>query len=425
MDWELIKQTRAAELATLAETIKVLNDDDALELFKSTLPSASMSLVQVKVGSAAVRSRALAFVTNARAGAQKGHLATQPGLDLLALALSGKKAGFEKVIAMIDSMVANLGKEQADDDNLKAYCEDSLDKADDKRKTLENSLADSGAAIEEMNGDLAQLTEQIAQITADVKALDKAVADATELRQNENADYKQLMSDDTTAKELLNFAKNRLNKFYNPKMYKPPAKRELTAEERITVNLGGVVTTPAPGGIADTGIGAAFVQTSSVVAPPPPPETFGPYSRKDEMGNGVISMIDLLIKDLDKEMQEADVNEKNSQEEYETMMSESAAKRAADSKSITDMSAEKAATEESLQAENDHKADTTGEHMNTMKNIASLHAECDWLVQYYDVRKQARADEVESLQNAKAVLSGAGYSLVQQGRLRGQVTKHV
>merc|ERR1712228_413909 len=78
----------------------------------------------------------------------------------------------------------------------------------------------------------------------------------------------------------------------------------------------------------------------------------------------------------DKEMQEAGVNEKNSQEEYETMMRDSASKRAADSKSITDMSAEKAATEESLQAETDTKADTTGEHMNTMKNIASLHAEC-------------------------------------------------
>merc|ERR1712151_1164974 len=337
---------------------------------------------------------------------------------------SGKKAGFEKVIGMIDSMVANLGKEQTDDDHLKAYCEASLDKADDKRKTLENSIADSGAAIDEMNGAIGQLTEQIAQTTADVKTLDKAVAEATELRQNENADYKKLMSDDTTAKELLNFAKNRLNKFYNPKLYKPPPKRELTAEERITVNLGGTVATPAPGGIADTGIDAAFVQTSSIVAPPPPPETFGPYSRKDEEGNGVISMIDLLVKDLDKEMQEATVDEKNSQEEYETMMSESAAKRAADSKSITDMSAEKAATEESLQAETDHKADTTGEHMNTMKNIASLHAECDWLMQYYDVRKQARADEVESLQNAKAVLNGANYALVQQSRLRGQVTKH-
>merc|ERR1740129_2354360 len=143
------------------------------------------------------------------------------------------------------------------------------------------------------------------------------------------------------------------------------------------------------------------------------------YSSKTDMGNGVIAMIDLLIKDLDKEMQEADVTEKNSQEEYEAMMTESAAKRAADSKSITDMSAEKA-----VQAESDNKADTATEHANTMKNIASLHGECDWLLKYYDVRKQARADEVESLNNAKAVLSGASYALVQQSRLRGQVSKH-
>merc|ERR1712151_485982 len=208
-DWELIKQTRAAELTTLAETIKVLNDDDALELFKATLPSASMSLVQVQVGSAAIRSRALALITKARAAAKKGHMSAQPQLDLLALALNGKKAGFEKVIGMIDKMVATLGKEQEDDDNLKAYCEESLDKADDKRKTLENSISDSEAAIDEMNGAIAQLTEQIAQLTSDVKALDKSVADATELRQNENADYKKLMTDDTNAKELPKFAKNR------------------------------------------------------------------------------------------------------------------------------------------------------------------------------------------------------------------------
>merc|ERR1711865_180445 len=112
-----------------------------------------------------------------------------------------------------------------------------------------------------------------------------------------------------------------------------------------------------------------------------------------------------------------------SKTEYEALMADSAAKRAADSKSITDKDSEKASTEESLQAENEAKADTTVEHMNTMKEIGSLHGECDWLVKYFDVRKQARADEIESLSNAKAVLNGATYSLIQQSRLRG-VSKH-
>merc|ERR1719162_2207669 len=57
-DWEVIKKTRSEELAALAETIKVLNDDDALELFKKTLPSAASSFVQMKVSARSMRSQA-------------------------------------------------------------------------------------------------------------------------------------------------------------------------------------------------------------------------------------------------------------------------------------------------------------------------------------------------------------------------------
>merc|ERR1719382_1212173 len=265
-----------------------------------------------------------------------------------------------------------------------------------------------------MTGTMEKLTEEIAALSAGIEALDKSVTQATELRKSDNADYKQLMSDDSTAKELLLFAKNRLNKFYNPKLYKAPPKRQLSEEDRLVDNLGGDVPTAAPGGIAGTGIGAVFAQVSAHSqqedAPPPPPETFGPYTKKTGEGNGVISMIDLLVKDLDKEMQEAEVDEKHAQSEYEVMMEESGAKRAADSKSITAMSSEKASTEEALQDEEDKKESTAQEHMDTMKQISALHGECDFLVKYHEARKQARADEVDSLNNAKAVLSGASYS---------------
>merc|ERR1719436_2016186 len=120
--------------------------------------------------------------------------------------------------------------------------------------------------------------------------------------------------------------------------------------------MGGTLApTPAPGGIAGTGIGAAaFAQGS--VAPPPPPETFGAYAKKGESSTGVISLMDLLIADLDKEMQEAEVTETESQKEYEAMMADSAAKRAEDAKSVTDKTSSKAAEEEALQAETDKKA---------------------------------------------------------------------
>merc|ERR1719183_2917360 len=121
------------------------------------------------------------------------------------------------------------------------------------------------------------------------------------------------MASDSAAKELLQFAKNRLNKFYNPKLYKPPPKRELTEEQRITVNMGGTLApTQAPAGIAGTGITAlADVSEHSVAKPPPPPEAPGAYQKSDQESNGVIAMIDLLVKDLDKEMTVAETEEKD------------------------------------------------------------------------------------------------------------------
>merc|ERR1712151_283775 len=116
--------------------------------------------------------------------------------------------------------------------------------------------------------------------------------------------------------------------------------------------------------------------------------------------------------------QETEVMETDSQKEYEEMMADSAAKRAQDSKSLADKNADKAATEENLQAETDKKAATTDELMATEEVIARLHGECDWLLKYFDVRKTARTTEIEALGRAKAVLSGADYSLMQTRRLR-------
>merc|ERR1719453_2831408 len=50
-EWAEYKKMQAMEMVALADTIKVLNDDDALELFKKTLPGASSSFVQLKVTS--------------------------------------------------------------------------------------------------------------------------------------------------------------------------------------------------------------------------------------------------------------------------------------------------------------------------------------------------------------------------------------
>merc|ERR1719313_1325618 len=162
-------------------------------------------------------------------------------LDFIALALRGKKVGFEKVIKLMDEMVVTLKKEQVDDDAKKEYCTTELDLADDKKKEVERAISDSEKAIAEAEEGIATVTEEIAALEEGIKALDKSVAEATEQRKEENEDYTALMAGNTAAKELILFAKNRMQKFYNPKLYKPPPKRELTEEEHITLNMGGTL----------------------------------------------------------------------------------------------------------------------------------------------------------------------------------------
>merc|ERR1719174_180655 len=323
-----------------------------------TLPSAS--LLQVKVTSTALRQRALDQIRFLRSA--------RPRIDLIALALNGKKIGFGEIIRMIDEMVATLKKEQVDDDGKMEYCKNQLDLTDDKLKELGHRLSDEEAQLAALQEGITTTTAEIDALEDGITALDKSVAEATEQRKKEHEEYSALMAANGAAKELILFAKNRMQKFYNPKLYKPPPKRELTEEERITLNNGGTLApTEAPGGIAGTGIGffaqvaereaqpetqtvevsvsasasggAASVNTGSVsanvaatsevkTADPgkvdlgAAPATFGGGGdyKKSESSGGALALMDLLVKDLTKEMTEAEAEERNAQADYEKML---------------------------------------------------------------------------------------------------------
>merc|ERR1712217_936772 len=116
------------------------------------------------------------------------------------------------------------------DDNKKEYCLAQFDDTDDKKKALERKLGQVNTGISDTQDAITTTTDEIAQLTAAIKALDKEVAEATEQRQEENKAFTEMMASDSAAKELLGIAKNRLNKFYNPKLYKAAPKVELSAE---------------------------------------------------------------------------------------------------------------------------------------------------------------------------------------------------
>jgi len=389
-EWDARVQTRAEELAAIAEAIKVLNDDDALDLFKKTLPSPGTSFVQVHAVAFRQRREALAAIRDA----QRLFGPDRAGLDFIALALQGRQVGFEKVIKMVDGLVADLAKEQQDDDQKKEYCAAQLDQTDDQKKALERSVSDRELAIDSAKEGVAKTSEELKALEKSIAQLDKSVLEATRQRKAEHEEFTELMSQNSAAKELLGLAINKLNRFYNPRLHKPePTEAPVLAEVSAHGRRGRE-------------------------APAPPPETFGAYAKKAE-SSGVIALLNRLIKDLEKEMTEAETTEEGAQADYEEMMKDSAEKRATASKSLTEKGALKASLETDMQDHTDAKNSAQKELSATTKYIASLHSECDWLLQYFDVRKSARAGEVDALKKAKAVLQGADFSFVETSNARG------
>merc|ERR1719311_1322361 len=114
-------------------------------------------------------------------------------------------------------------------------------------------------------------------------------------------------------------------------------------------------------------------------------------------------MMDMMIADLDKEIQEVEVEEKEGQKEYE--------------QSIEDKEGAKADLEAKLLKDEESKKATMNEAMATHQYLADVHADCDWLLTNFETRKSARSGEIDALTKAKAVLSGADYSLIQKSEV--------
>merc|ERR1719326_2846194 len=130
-------------------------------------------------------------------------------------------------------------------------------------------------------------------------------------------------------------AKNRMNKFYNPTLYKEPEK---AAEEDF------------------------FAQASvrRAAQPGPAPETFGEY-KKSEGSSSIIAMMDSMIRDVETDMADAKRDEEEAQKDYEEDMSDAATKRSDDSKLMVTKVGEKAEKATKLEELKESKRTKSGE----------------------------------------------------------------
>merc|ERR1719214_291320 len=128
---------------------------------------------------------------------------------------------------------------------------------------------------------------------------------------------------------LVEKAKNRMQKFYNPTLYKAPPKTEATMEEKIIT-------------------AGTFAQVHMHVAPPPAPELPSGPLQKNAKSAGVIGMMDTIISDLGSDMKDMEYEEKTASKDYAELMADSQETRAGDTKALTGKQTTKAEKEDEL-----------------------------------------------------------------------------
>merc|ERR1719247_2613176 len=248
---------------------------------------------------------------------------------------------------------------------------------------------------------LAQLTEDIATIGQEIKDIDKAVAQATEQRKEEHEEYTNAAQMSQAALGLVDKAKNRLKKFYQPSFV------ETKAEPQESGSQDGALFSSSFVQIKSHSRSKDLMDASD--DQPEAPETFSGEVKKNEKSAGVIGMMDQIMRDLENDMKDAEYEEKTAQDDYSKLMGESEATRQQDTKSIADKEASKADLEAKLVTDKDTAASNAEELANVQTAISDLHGTCDFIVQNYDLRKEARTNEIDALKNAKAMLSGANF----------------
>jgi chromosome segregation ATPase len=381
------------EIAAISEAIAILNDDDSLDVFKKALPSSFVqSVAFLQKGDATASRTRKAEALLAGVAAKRKDVRLSLLLYTLGSKLKMKSTGgFDDVTKMIDDMIVLLGKQQTEDEKQKAYCEGEFDKAADEEAAATTKLGQTDAKLSELTDLIGTLMEEISGLEASIAALDKSVADATEQRKEEHASYVEQMQMNEAAMGLVEKAKNRMQKFYNPTLYKAPPKTEMSMEEK-TIQAG------------------TFAQVHMHVAPPPAPELPSGPLQKNAKSAGVIGMMDTIIKDLGDDMKDMEYDEKTAQKDYAELMADSQETRAGDSKALTGKQSTKAEKENELMTTKEIRSATATDLKQVQTVIADLHAACDFIMQNFDLRKTARTDEVEGLKNAKAVLAGASFS---------------
>jgi len=362
-------KVRAEEIKALGETLNILQGDEARSLFDKTISFLQVSSVSHSNSAeqAAAQEKATTRAMQRIVEVARKH----KNWALASLAVRVKLDAFTKVKEAMDKMLAELKEQQKAEYDKHESCKTELDQTEDKIKVETQTKADLDGKHKDISNTIASLTEQIATLENQVAESQVALKEAGEQRKAANELYQTTMSDQRATIRILQMAQARLKEFYEPKA------------SLVEVHL------------------------HSAAAPPPPkPKDY----EKSASSGGVMQLLAMIIADAERTEIEIKAGEQKSQEEYAGFVQSTTSSIEADrvatqeaQKQLATAEAAKSETEES-QLANDAELTKLGELLK------AVHLDCDFLLKYFTVRQQARAEEMDAIGEAKAILSGADFA---------------
>jgi hypothetical protein len=352
------QKVRTEEQEAVSEALTIITSDDAKDLMFFQKASVTMTSRRLtKKTDAALRARVVKA------------LAMGNGPHVSVLAIMAKTDVMAKVKAAIDNMVVELKKQQKDEVAKKDFCVEELyqnERQTTKKYDLKNDLETKIADLESL---ILELKDGIASAASEVSANQIALKQAAEDRQKQNKEFQMTVTDQQATQKILQKALDRLKSFYIKK-------------------------------------GTGLLETSASNKQAPPPGLSKGY-KKSGSSNSVMQMIGTIISESKMVEKDAHEDEQAAQTAYEQFLKDTNAANTKLNKEITDKTKQKAKADEDLTAA---KADLMANHqaLEKLSEIAgNLHYQCDFTLKNFDHRQSSRIKEMDALNQAKAILSGA------------------
>merc|ERR1719356_1662867 len=367
--------SRLEEIAAVQDAIKILNSDESFGAFEKTTKGfvEDQDFVAASAGVSLLQADAETAVAQARRS-RAAQLLRATGLPRLVLLASAVQEGvFDKVIAEVERLVAELSQQQKDEVKHRDYCvaeladnERDTSAADHKKENLVQKEADLEQTIKELAEKMAVTKEEAAEVQSQMKR-------SSEIREAENADFQEVVQDQRLTQMILSKALTRLKEVYSLMQQQP---------------------------------GAAHIATSGTKTDAGnAPARFTKYE-KNAGGGRVVMLLEKIAADAKKLEDEAVAGEMSAQNVYEDFMKQSNKELTAYGESLQSMGVAKATAEGDLSMTKTDLKDTLKELEGLNSYLGDLHKSCDFIMRNFEARQEARAQEIEALGEAKAILSG-------------------